>query len=185
MNDHPDPSCIPCFSGTPTGVQQRGACRPGRGVPGVCHGPSARAGSVVAGPPKRAAGRASLAGGHAAGGASDAAKSSSRRIDRSRGRARLSLALRRRGRDPRRPFGAEFHRHPPPCPAGRGAWCHTLADPARRARARTERIARPLAGQRVALDPPSRRSCRTGAPALAGGTSSLAQQAPRHLGSQP
>ena len=184
MNERPDPARQFSRRCAPPGQQRRGICGCRRGVSGLCHGPSARAGAVASGPAKRAPGRAALAGGGAAAGASDAARPSPRRAGRGRGRAGLPGAVSRGGRDPRQPHGFEFHRHPPPCPAGRGAWRHALADPARGA-GRTECPARPLAGDGAALGVECGRSRRPRSGAVAGRTAAFARQAARRMGGRP
>ncbi len=173
----------PCHC-APSGSQRRGVCRPRWGVSGLCHGASAGAGAVASGPAKRAAGGAPLAGRGAAAGAADAARASARRADRGRGRAGLSGAFGRGGRDPRQPHGAELYRHPPACLAGRGAWRHPLADPPC-GTARTQRAARPLAGDGAALGAEPGRCRRSRRAAVAGGTAARTRQAAGRLGGQP
>ena len=167
-----------------TGPQRRGICGPRRGVSGLCHGASAGSGAVASGPAKRTAGRSALAGRGVAAGFADAPRPSPRRADRGRGRAGLPGAVCRGGRDPRQPHSVKLHRHSSPRPAGRGAWRHALADPARGA-GRTERPARPLAGDGAALGIECGRSRRPRSGAVAGRTAAFARQAARRMGGRP
>lgn len=167
-----------------TGPQRRGFCRPRRGLSGLCHGASGWAGAVAAGPAKRAAGRSAPADRIAAPGAADAPRPSARRADRGGRRTGLPGAFGGGGGNSWQSHGAQLYRQPAAGAAGGQPWRHSLADPSCRA-ARTQRAARPLAGDDAAFGAEPGRCGRTRRGPVAGRIAAVARQAPRRLGGQP